>query len=161
MSRDGPGQRNLSRDICSRTCPGTTGHRDKNLFLSRDKGTTGRPAGRPVPWKHYFEYLHNNCNAAFLEKNERRKGFKIKSIRQVSTMHFKANQGACVLLPTAELLLRIFISLKRILLKVNLFQNVILVSSNSSEKTNENKSTLGIILDIRFFERTEDTKKSF
>ena len=76
-------------------------------------------------------------------------------------MHFKANQGACVLLPTAELLLRIFISLKRILLKVNLFQNVILVSSNSSEKTNENKSTLGIILDIRFFERTEDTKKSF
>ena len=98
-----------------------------------------------------FEYLHKNCNAAFLEKNERRKGFKIKSIRQVSTMHFKANQGACVLLllPTAELLLRIFISLKRILLKVNLFQNVILVSSNSSEKTNENKSTLGKVASSR------------
>ena len=49
--RDGTGQRSLSRDICSCPCPGTKGHRDKNFFLSRDKGTTGRPAGRPVPWK--------------------------------------------------------------------------------------------------------------
>ena len=33
----------LSRDICSCPCPGTTGHRDKKFFLSRDKGTRGRP----------------------------------------------------------------------------------------------------------------------
>ena len=56
LSRDVPGQKSLSRDICSCPCPGTKGHRDKNFFLSRDKGTTGRPvpvcpAGRPVPWK--------------------------------------------------------------------------------------------------------------
>ena len=38
-----PGQRSLSRDICSCPCPGTKGHRDKKIFLSRDKGTTGRP----------------------------------------------------------------------------------------------------------------------
>ena len=43
LSRDGTGQRSLSRDICSCPCPGTKGHRDKNFFLSRDKGTTGRP----------------------------------------------------------------------------------------------------------------------
>ena len=129
----------------NRFVPGQRDTGTRIFFCLGEKGTTGRP----VPWKHYFEYLHNNCNAAFLEKNERRKGFKIKSIRQVSTMHFKANQGACVLLPTAELLLRIFISLKRILLKVNLFQNVILVSSNSSEKTNENKSTLGKVASSR------------
>ena len=52
----------MSRDICFCPCPGTKGHRDKNFFLSRDKGTTGqrdvpsrfvpgRPAGCPVPWK--------------------------------------------------------------------------------------------------------------
>ena len=45
-----PGQRSLSRDICSCPCPGTKGQRDKKNFLSRDKGTTGRP----VPWKPYF-----------------------------------------------------------------------------------------------------------
>ena len=50
LSRDVPGQRCLSRDICSCPCPGTKGHRDKKIFLSRDKGTTGRP----VPWKPYF-----------------------------------------------------------------------------------------------------------
>ena len=43
LSWDGTGQRSLSRDICSCPCPGTKGHRDKNFFLSRDKGTTGRP----------------------------------------------------------------------------------------------------------------------
>ena len=43
LSRDGTGQRSLSRDICSCPCPGTKGHRDKNFLLSRDKGTTGRP----------------------------------------------------------------------------------------------------------------------
>ena len=43
----GTGQRSLSRDNCSCPCPGTKGHRDRNFFLSRDKGTTGRP----VPWK--------------------------------------------------------------------------------------------------------------
>ena len=54
LSRDVPGQKSLSRDICSCPCPGTKGHRDKNFFLSRDKGTTGRPvpvcrgASRPL-----------------------------------------------------------------------------------------------------------------
>ena len=43
LSREGPGKRSLSRDICSCPCPGTTGLRDKIFFLSRDKGTTGRP----------------------------------------------------------------------------------------------------------------------
>ena len=43
LSRDGTGQRSLSRDICSCPCPGTKGHRDENFFLSRDKGTTRRP----------------------------------------------------------------------------------------------------------------------
>ena len=47
LSRDVPGQKSLSRDICSCPCPGTKGHWDKKIFLSRDKGTTGRP----VPWK--------------------------------------------------------------------------------------------------------------
>ena len=51
LSRDVPGQKSLSRDFCSCPCPGTKGHRDKKISLSRDKGTTGRPAGRPVPWK--------------------------------------------------------------------------------------------------------------
>ena len=32
-------------------CPGTKGQRDRETFLSRDKGTTGRPAGHPVPRK--------------------------------------------------------------------------------------------------------------
>ena len=42
LSRDKgtPGQAKLF-------CPGTKGQRDRETFLSRDKGTTGRP----VPWK--------------------------------------------------------------------------------------------------------------
>ena len=43
LSPDVPGQKSLSRDICSCPCPGTKGHRDKKFSLSRDKGTTGRP----------------------------------------------------------------------------------------------------------------------
>ena len=43
LSRDVPGQRSLSRDFCCCSCPGTKGQRDKETFLSRDKGTTGRP----------------------------------------------------------------------------------------------------------------------
>ena len=31
------------KGICSCPCPRTEGHRDKKFFLSRDKGTTGRP----------------------------------------------------------------------------------------------------------------------
>ena len=38
-----PGQKSLSQDFFSCICPGTKGQRDKELFLSRDKGTTGRP----------------------------------------------------------------------------------------------------------------------
>ena len=50
LSRDVPGQRNLSRDICSCPCPGTKGHRDKKISLSRAKETTGRPGlSRDVP----------------------------------------------------------------------------------------------------------------
>ena len=30
-------------------CPGTKGQRDRKTFLSRDKGTTGRPVPRDVP----------------------------------------------------------------------------------------------------------------
>jgi hypothetical protein len=33
LSRDVPGQRSLSRDICSCPCPGTKGHRDKKISL--------------------------------------------------------------------------------------------------------------------------------
>ena len=56
LSRDVPGQRSLSRDICSCPCPGTKGHLDKKIFLSRDKGTTGRPVSVcPVPQKHQFQ----------------------------------------------------------------------------------------------------------
>ena len=76
LSRDVPGQRVLSRDICSCPCPGTKGQRDRQNFFvpgQRDNGTgklfcpgtkgqrdvpsrfvPGRPAGRPVPWKHYY-----------------------------------------------------------------------------------------------------------
>ena len=43
LSRDVPGQRSLSRDICSCPCPGTKGHRDKKFFFV---------PGRPVLWKH-------------------------------------------------------------------------------------------------------------
>ena len=45
LSRDVPGQRCLSRDICSCPCPGTKGHRDKIFFVpgQRDNGTS-----RPV-----------------------------------------------------------------------------------------------------------------
>ena len=43
MFRDVPGQRSLSRDFWCCSCPGTKGRRDNNFFLSRDKGTTGRP----------------------------------------------------------------------------------------------------------------------
>ena len=42
VPRDVPGQRSLSRDFCCCSCPGTKGQRDKETFLSRDKGTTGR-----------------------------------------------------------------------------------------------------------------------
>ena len=47
LSRDVPGQRSLSRDFYSCPCPGTKGQRDKEIFLSRNKGTMGHP----VPWK--------------------------------------------------------------------------------------------------------------
>ena len=57
LSRDVPGQRSLSRDICSCPCPGTKGHRDKKIFLSRDKGTTGRPVETLV---------HSSCFVFFL-----------------------------------------------------------------------------------------------
>ena len=43
LSRDVPGERSLSRDFCCCSCPGTKGQRDKETFLSWDKGTTGRP----------------------------------------------------------------------------------------------------------------------
>ena len=43
LSRDVPGQKSLPRDFCTCPCPGTKGQRDRETFLSRDKGTTGRP----------------------------------------------------------------------------------------------------------------------
>ena len=52
-------------------CPGTQGQRDRQTFLSRDKGTTGRPAGRFVLWKSYtFVWLQSDyrkllCNFVY------------------------------------------------------------------------------------------------
>ena len=43
LSLDVPGQRSLSRDFCSCPFPRKKGQRDKEMFLFRDKGTTGRP----------------------------------------------------------------------------------------------------------------------
>ena len=63
LSRDVPGQRSLSRDICSCPCPGSKGHRDKNFFLSRDKGTTGR--GRPVETLLRADFLYKICTNLF------------------------------------------------------------------------------------------------
>jgi hypothetical protein len=75
LSRDVPGQRGLSRDICSCPCPGTKGHRDKKISLSRDKGTTGRPVpvcpgtSRPVKTlvsTMYTSFNHCNDMTAFI-----------------------------------------------------------------------------------------------
>ena len=52
LSRDVPGQKSLSRDICSCPCPGTKGHRDKNFFFvtgQRDNGTSHPGLSRDVP----------------------------------------------------------------------------------------------------------------
>ena len=38
-------------------CPGTKGHRDKKMFLSRDKGTTGRPLETLVSMNQEFKIL--------------------------------------------------------------------------------------------------------
>ena len=70
LSRDVPGQKSLSRDICSCPCPGTKGHRDKKFFLSRDKGTTGRPVRDcPVPLKPQFGLKVAKCVLRLLSKN--------------------------------------------------------------------------------------------
>ena len=53
------------RGFCPRTFAPVlvpTGHRDKNFFLSRDKGTTGRP----VPWKPYYDYHSTSLFNDFL-----------------------------------------------------------------------------------------------
>ena len=42
ITRFVPG-RPRTEDFCSCPCPGTKGQRDKEIFLSLDKGTTGRP----------------------------------------------------------------------------------------------------------------------
>ena len=52
LSRDVPGQRSLSRDICSWPCPGTKGHRDRQNFFvpgQRDNGTSCPCLSRDVP----------------------------------------------------------------------------------------------------------------
>ena len=52
LSRDVPGRRCLSRDICSCPCPGT-----RKIFCPGTKGQWDVPSrfvpGRPVPWKPY------------------------------------------------------------------------------------------------------------
>ena len=51
LSQDVPGEKSLSRDICSCPCPGTKGHRDKNFFFvpgQWDNGTS-RPVDTLVP----------------------------------------------------------------------------------------------------------------
>ena len=63
MSRDVPGQRVLSWDICSCLCPGTKGHWTRKNFCPGTEGqrdvpsgiVLGRTEGLPIPWKPYFE----------------------------------------------------------------------------------------------------------
>ena len=50
LSRDVPGQKSLSRDICSCPCPGTKGQRDKLKTLPRDRtGRDSQNSGRDGP----------------------------------------------------------------------------------------------------------------
>ena len=42
LSRDDPGQGSYSQDFCSCPCPGTKVQQDKEIFLSREKGTMGQ-----------------------------------------------------------------------------------------------------------------------
>ena len=54
LSRDVPGQKNLSWDFCSYPCPGTKGQQDKEIFLSRDNRTSrpGLSLGNPNMYLH-------------------------------------------------------------------------------------------------------------
>ena len=57
LSRDVPGQRSLSRDKSRSPCPGTKGHRDMKISLSRDKGTTVQTVRRKE--RRYSGILQN------------------------------------------------------------------------------------------------------
>ena len=67
LSRDGTGQRSLSRDICSCPCPRTKGHQDKNFFCPG----TSRPVETLVLRSDTYGLSQDTCDKNILHVKHR------------------------------------------------------------------------------------------